>query len=479
MALEMRLSLKLTQQLVMTPQLQQAIKLLQLSRLELLDEVQQEMLENPVLEEAQENETPEDENSGVDAVEEPVPAQTSDDEVDDRPVTDIDWEAYLENYYSSEGDYYAAQEEEEAGFEQYTSKKTTLPEHLIWQLRLSNFTFDEEQVGIHIIGNIDENGYLRSTLEEIAQATDTQPEFVADTLDKVQKFDPIGIAARDLRECLLIQARHWEMNEGPIKKILNDHFGLLEKRDIKALARATKTPVEEVRQAIKVISGLEPKPGRAFSDDRAEYITPDIFVHKVGDEYVVVLNEDGLPKLKVSAYYRSVLKGEGKPGDLTKGYIREKLRSAMWLIKSIHQRQRTIYKVTKSIVAFQKGFFDKGVGALEPLILKDVANDIGMHESTVSRVTNNKYVHTPQGIYELKFFFNSCVGTTVGGSVAAESVKQKIQQIIANEIPEKPHSDQEIAKILLGMEIDIARRTVTKYRESMRILSSAKRKKCF
>lgn len=476
MALDMKQSLRLTQQLVMTPQLQQAIKLLQLSRLELVEAVQVEMLENPVLEEAHDGETADDEISGIDALAQDIIPPSS---IEEEPVSDINWETFLENYYNYDGEYYTRQDEEEAGFETYTSKKTTLPEHLIWQLRLSNFTFEEEQVGIHLIGNLDDDGYLRATLEEIAEGCGTDVKFVADVLAKVQKFDPVGVAARDLRECLLIQAEHWGLQGSLVEKILRDHFPLLERRDVKALAKVLKLSTEEIQHAIKIISGMEPRPGRAFSDEKIQYITPDIFVHKVGDEYVVVLNEDGLPKLRISAYYRSVLKGEGKQGELTRGYIREKLRSAMWLIKSIHQRQRTIYKVTKSIVKFQREFFDKGVGSLQPLILKDVANDISMHESTVSRVTTNKYVHTPQGIYELKFFFNSSVGTTEGGTVAAESVKQKISQLINQEDQDNPLSDQEITGLLREMYIDIARRTVTKYRESMNLLSSAKRKKCF
>lgn len=478
MALDMKQSLKLTQQLVMTPQLQQAIKLLQLSRLELVEAVQQELLENPVLEEVQEGETPEDEISGVDAIIEDFTSTTSDN--GDGPVTDIDWETFLDNYFSYDSDYYLHQEEEEdSNFESFISSKTTLAEHLIWQLRLSNFTLEEEQVGINIIGNLDDDGYLRASLEEIAQDTNTSAEFVAHVLAKVQKFDPIGIAARDLRECLLIQVNHWNLQNSIVEKIIRDHFNLLERRDIKGLAKVLKVSPEEVQQAMKIIAGMEPKPGRALSDERVQYITPDIFIHKVGDEYVVVLNEDGLPKLKISPYYRSLLRGEGDTSELTKGYVKEKLRCAMWLIKSIHQRQRTIYRVTKSIVKFQREFFEKGISALKPLVLKDVANDIGMHESTVSRVTTNKFAHTPQGIFELKFFFNSGIGTTEGGSIAAESVKQKILQLISNEDPANPLSDQQIAEILKGMDIDIARRTVTKYRESMNILSSSKRKKCY
>ena len=476
MALDMRQrqTLKLTQQLVMTPQLQQAIKLLQLSRMEMLETVQQEMIENPVLEETQDGEVTE-EVGGIDALGE----ELSKDNNEDGPVTDIDWETFLENYYYSyENDYYKPDHDEEASdFESFTSKKATLQDHLVWQLRMSNFTFEEEQVGIHIIGNLDEDGYLRILVEEIAKETETAPEFVLDVLKKVQNFDPVGVAARDLKECLFIQTQHLGIEGSLVESIVRDHFELIEKKDPKLIAKAVKCTEEEALEALKIILAMEPKPGRPFSDEKTQYIVPDIYIQKVGDEYVVVLNEDGLPRLRVSNYYRMLLQGRGKTSDLTKGYIQEKLRSAVWLIKSIHQRQRTIYKVAKSIVKFQGDFLDKGVEFLRPLALKDVAQDISMHESTVSRVTNNKYVHTPQGIYELKYFFNSSVSTTSGGEIAAESVKQKICQLIASEDPKKPLSDQVITRLLKDMGVAIARRTVSKYRESLCILSSTKRRR--
>jgi len=471
--LKQRQTLKLTQQLVMTPQLQQAIKLLQLSRMEMLEAVQQEMIENPVLEESQEADSPDDIN-GIDALDEGEMVSP----YEEGPATDIDWETFLENYYFTyDGDYYGAEEDEEHNIESFTSRKTTLQEHLVWQLRMSNFTLEEEQVGIHIIGNLDDDGYLRITPREKAAETGTSEEFVLATLKKVQNFDPVGVAARDLQECLLIQAEHLGLSGSVVEKLIKEHFHLIEKKDPRVIAKALKCAEEEAWEALKIILGMEPKPGRPFADEKVQYIIPDIYIHKVGDEYVVVLNEDGLPKLRVSNYYRKLLMGKGKTSDLTRGYIQEKLRSAVWLIKSIHQRQRTIYKVAKSIVKFQREFFDKGVEYLKPLALKDVAQDIGMHESTVSRVTNNKYVHTPQGIYELKFFFNSSVNTTTGGEIAAETVKQKICQLIAEEDPRKPRSDQEITRLLREMGVDIARRTVTKYRESMSILSSTKRRK--
>jgi RNA polymerase sigma-54 factor len=271
--------------------------------------------------------------------------------------------------------------------------------------------------------------------------------------------------------------RHLNADTPEIVAIIERHLKHLESKNYAVIAKDLKISIEEVVKAVKVISRLEPKPGRAYSGEEPQYITPDVYVHKMGDKYVTVLNDDGLSKLRISGMYRAALKN-GKAGE-AKEYIQEKLRSAVWLIRSIHQRQRTIYKVTESIVKFQRDFLDKGIAHLKPLILRDVAEDIGMHESTVSRVTTNKYVHTPQGIYELKFFFNSAINRTGGDEIASEAVKSHIKQIVAAEDARHPHSDQRIVEILKGQGIEIARRTVAKYREVLGILPSSKRKKYF
>ncbi len=283
-------------------------------------------------------------------------------------------------------------------------------------------------------------------------------------LKKVQEFDPIGVGARSLAECLLIQARHIGADDDLVVEIIKRHLANLEKKNYQAIARDLGQPLEEIYEAAKVIKEFDPKPGRQYTSDEPNYITPDVYVHKVGDKYFVVANDDGLPKLKISDFYRSALTGGPKARD----YIQDKLRTAQWLIRSIQQRQRTIIRVTESILKFQREFFDKGIAHLKPLILRDVAEDIGMHESTVSRVTTNKYVHTPQGIYELKFFFNSGISRTDGEDLASEAVKPKIKQIIGSESPKNPHSDQQIVELLKDQNIDIARRTVAKYREQLR-----------
>ena len=258
-----------------------------------------------------------------------------------------------------------------------------------------------------------------------------------------------------------------------------DHLKDLEDKKYENIAKKLGVSMDEVITAVSIIREFEPKPGRSYSDEETIYVSPDIYVFKVGDEYEIVLNEDGLPKLRINGYYKDVLSRKDSLPDNVKSYIQEKLKSAAWLIKSIHQRQRTIYKVTESIVKFQRDFFDKGITHLKPLVLREVAEDIQMHESTISRVTTNKYVYTPQGLFELKFFFNSAISSMDGDSVASESVKEHIRNIIKMENKEKPYSDQEIADILRKLNIRVARRTVAKYRESMRILPSRKRRKPF
>ena len=476
MAIELKQSLSLTQQLIMTPQLQQAIKLLQLSRLELLDTITEEMEINPVLEEqisgdSEEETRTEDTKDGV--------RESSSDlaevRVEECARDDVDWENYLSEYNTGwAGTPY--EEREAPPFENITSTKTSLNSHLMWQLNMSHLDAQQREIGVHIIGNLNEDGYLELPLEEISRMTGYPVDKVAETLAFIQNFDPVGVAARDTRESLLIQAKFHSLDGTLVERIITDHLKDLEVKKYDRIAKELSVPFEEVLRAVSIIQGLEPKPGRAYSEEETIYITPDIYVFKMGDEYQIVLNEDGLPKLRINSYYKDVLKSKNSLNENAREYIQEKLRSAAWLIKSIHQRQRTIYRVTESIVRFQKDFFDSGVTHLKPLVLRDVAEDIEMHESTVSRVTTNKYVYTPQGTFELKFFFNSSINSVEGDAVASESVKEHIRNIIKAENKRKPCSDQEIVRILKKMNINVARRTVAKYRESMAILPSRKRK---
>ncbi len=483
MALELRQQLRLTQQLVMTPQLQQAIKLLQLSQLELLDVINEEIVENPLLEEVQDEGTsPSTDDSGADQQVPATPPTADTAEV--KPVTveetareDIDWSNYLDEYSAPGPVYYEPEERETPEYENFLARRRSLIDHLQWQLLLSLPSETEERIGSAIIGNLNNDGYLQATAGEIAALTGDDISEVLRVLRKMQAFDPIGVCARDLKESLLIQIKYLGLEDSLVVHIIQNHFKHLENKNYKAIAHALGVSFDNVLAAVEIITGLEPKPGREFSDEEPQYISPDIFVYKMGDEFVIVLNEDGMPKLRVSAFYREALaKDEAFPSQ-TRDYIQGKLRSAVWLIRSIHQRQRTIYKVVESIVRYQQEFFEKGIGYLKPMVLRDVAEDIGMHESTVSRVTTNKYAHTPQGTYELKFFFNSSINRLYGEAIASASVKEKIRQIIGSEDPTKPFSDRKMVEILKASNINVARRTVAKYREMLGVLPSNKRKK--
>ncbi len=483
MAIELKQQLRLSQQLVMTPQLQQAIKLLQLSRLELLTTVQLELEQNPLLEEGLEleelpSEVADDEILGA-ASESETPAEGSDREANEEAdrLSDIDWERYRD---APSGASMAPirDDDERPGFEATATRRETLQDHLQWQLQLSSAFDDAERVAANwLVGNLDEDGFLRATVEDVARQSGVEAAVVEASLAKLQHCDPPGVAARDLRECLLLQLDALHVRDALVRRIVDLHITQLQKRDLRGIARETGATIEEVAIAADAIAALEPRPGRNFGGDDTIYITPDIYVYKVGEDFHIVLNEDGLPKLRINALYRDVLARSRKVEKDTRDYVQEKVRAAMWLIKSIHQRQRTIYKVMESIVRYQREFFEKGVSCLRPLNLRDVADDIGMHESTVSRVTTNKYAHTPQGIFELKYFFNSSINRVNGDAMASESVKERIRKIIASEDTRRPLSDQRIAEMLRTANIDIARRTVTKYREAMNILSSTQRRR--
>ncbi|MBT3181798.1 MAG: RNA polymerase factor sigma-54 [Deltaproteobacteria bacterium] len=489
MALELKQSLKLAQQLVVTPQLQQAIKLLQLSQMELSNLVQQELLENPVLEDrdgqpdeadsekqsnAEQHEKAKDEDRGHDHSMDEV--GTSEGEM--KEPSNFDWESYLDTYnapgYAAERE--ARSPDDAPTYENVMRQAESLHDHLLWQLHLSNLNEKEMQIGTEIIGNINEDGYLKVGCEELASKLGEEIDHIQFVLQRIQSFDPIGVAARDIQECLILQAKMLVEDSKLVEHVIQNYMLELEKHDYSTIAKKLEIDMDKAKGIAHVISELEPKPGRPFSQESPQYITPDVHVKKVGEEYIVILNEDGLPKLRVSNFYRRALMKGSDVGKHTKEYIQERMRAAMWLIKSIHQRQRTLYRVSKSIVKFQVDFFDKGIAHLKPLVLKDVAEDIEMHESTISRVTANKYMHTPRGIFELKFFFNSGIQKLEGGGVASEAVKLMIRKMIESENPKKPLSDREIVDKLKDNNIDIARRTVAKYREMLKILPSSRRR---
>ncbi len=490
MALDLRQSLRLTQQLLMTPQLQQAIKLLQLSRVELEQFVEAQLQENPVLEEGiqesseevaqSERETERTEEQAIS--EQMGEASNIVDSVGQEDSKEVDWEEFsrFQESLPPAPSYSVNRDTEAPNYENIITRSKTLQEHLMQQVGELDFSEDEKRIATVITGNVDEKGYLaNTTIEEIATAENVSVESVEGILDTVQRFDPPGVAARDLKECLLIQLRNGHFKNGIVEKIVENHLHDLENRNYQNISRILKIPIPKVIENVQIIAELEPIPGRPFGGDVVPYVVPDVYVFKLGEEWVVHLNEEGLPELKVSNFYTNMLNKSESKG-VEKNYIQEKLKSAVWLIKSIQQRQRTIYKVAECIVKRQKDFFDKGVEYLHPMILKDIAEDIGMHESTISRVTNNKFMHTTRGIVELKYFFNSSVTRADGGEdLASESVKRMIEEIIKGEDLKHPHSDQRIVEILEEKGIQLARRTVAKYREQLRILPSAKRKKYY
>jgi RNA polymerase sigma-54 factor len=475
MALELRQQLKLTQQLIMTPQLQMAIKLLQLSRLELLDTIRQELEENPALEEATEaageDQLPEREETAKDDS-----ADAQEVTIEEKINDDIDWSNYLDEYNTPGRIHFESEDRDTPKFEAFIARKESLKDHLLWQLLMTKPTKKEEEIASLIVGNLNKDGYLDVPIEEIARTGYVTPEQVEALLLKMQTFDPIGVCARNLSECLLIQARHLGFGDTIITDIIANHLTDLEKKNYKAICKALKISMDEVVSSVNIIKGLEPRPGREFSDDTPQYINPDIYVYKLENDFAIMLNDDGMPKLRVNSFYKnSISKGKKISGD-AETYIQDKMRSAAWLIKSIHQRQKTIYRVMDSILTFQREFFEKGIAYLKPMVLRDVAQDIQMHESTISRVTTNKYAYTPQGIFELKYFFNSSIKRGQGDTIASASVQEKIRQIILSENPKKPYSDDKISKLLKEENIHIARRTVAKYREMLRVLPSNKRK---
>lgn len=494
MALEIKQSLRLSQQLVITPQLQQAIKLLQLTRLELQTLVQQELVENPVLEETPDEPSEEEVAEEASQITEPAALvheakdqpteEVSSETKDFKEPSDFDWENYIGAYNTAEMTAPTTVKREVLSaedlptFENTATGKESLQDHLLWQLHMSNWDRDQVEIAEEIIGSINDDGYLSLSIAEMAEKAGVDPAQIEKVLKKVQGFDPIGVGARDLAECLSLQIDQLgdDLPKNYLRRIVSNHMNDLERKNYPAIAKACGLSEEKVAELVHVVSCLEPKPGRPYGGEAPQYIVPDVHVNKLIDDYIVTLNDEGLPRLQISSFYRNAMMQKKVP-EQTKDYIQNKLRSAVWLIKSIHQRQKTLYKVTSSIVKFQKEFFDKGPEALKPLILRDVAQDIGMHESTVSRVTTRKYAQTPRGLFELKYFFNTKMPLSTGESTTSESIKNEIKKLIDGEDPRKPYSDQEIVELLTGAKIQVARRTVAKYREMIGISSSSRRRR--
>ena len=484
MAIKMHQGLKQTQSLMITPQLQQAIKLLTLTHLEMTTLISQEMVENPMLEEMDgEVEAGSDEPTR-DEME--VQEATSDNftgpELIEGSRETFDWESYTDSFNSSSSSSpnmkEASSPDDMPSYENMVSKGQTLQEHLEWQLRMESLSSDELNFALDIIGNINDDGYLEVPFEEIlARHLAIERDQALGMLGLVQHLDPVGCGAQNLEECLGVQARMLPERSPLVELIIERNMQELEKKDYAKIAKDFGVSKDKVKDAEFIIMGLNPKPGRLVSADETQYVVPDIFVAEVGGEFVVQVNDEGVPRLRISNLYKSLIRS-GENNAEAKEFVQDKLRAAMWLIKSIENRQKTIYKVANSIVRTQQEFFKKGPAFLKPMILKDIANEIGMHESTVSRVTTNKFMHTPIGTFELKYFFNAGIGGKNGGiDIAGESLKLKIKEMVGNEDPKRPLSDQKISELLSTRDIVVARRTVAKYREMMGVAPSSKRKK--
>ncbi len=475
--MEQRLQLKLATKLVMTPNLQLAIRLLQLNRMELIEAVNTELQENPAfdLEAVSTDPVTAGNESTIHGSMETNQPESIDglSREEKKSLGEMDWDSYFDNGV----DYGHFQNEEKTPFayENIVHRSETLSEHLLWQLSLSRMSKNEQQIGILIIGNIDDDGYLKTSIDEIAQKSDSTTDEVEHVLGMIQEFDPVGVAARTLEECLILQVRNAEFEEHPLAEIIiRDHLPKIERNAYKEIAKAIQVSVEEIQSEADFIRTLEPKPGRAFGGSSPQYIQPDVYIYKVDDDYRIVLNDQGLPKLKINKLYQHY-KSE-TTDQKTKQYVEQKFRNALWLIKSVEQRQRTIYRVAESILKFQRSFFDKGIPELKPLVLRDVAEDIGMHESTVSRVSTNKYIHTPQGIFEIKFFFHSGLSSLNGEDISSIRVKEMIKNLILNENPRSPLSDRQIMQRIKEQGINIARRTIAKYREELKVPPSNRRR---
>ena len=562
--MQMKMQMKMSQQLIMTPQLQQAIKLLQLSRAELEELIEQTLIENPVLEEGIDMDTfpnkTEDSQETTETAESPEVVADTDDfetarenEPEKKDQDEIDWQQYIEQVEQfggyQERRYNVASEDEEGPSIEATAAQTeSLADHLVWQLDMLDLSKLEYLAGAHLIGNIDNDGFLVTSIRELLESQrdlydqivakhksgdlpdlpeidpdmldlkfqsgkptqkkknkkeepsdfveevnvlEEEPKktellsaacsFVENVLVKIQQFNPNGVGARSLQECLLIQLDILGESGNLCSRIVKNDMPLLESKDLKKIARRQKQDIEQVIEAYRLIMSLEPKPGREFiANPSHHYIIPDVYIYQKDHEYKVALNSAGMPRLRISNYYKDLSNTLEDDGSLTKDYILEKVKAGQWLLKSIEQRQKTIYRVTKSILRFQKEFFEKGIHYLRPLVLKDVAEDIDVHESTVSRITTNKYVHTPQGIFELKYFFTSGIDQGRGEAVSSKRIKDMIMQMVQKENLKSPYTDLQIADVLERKSgIKVARRTVAKYREALNILPSNKRKQLF
>ena len=490
MVLKQRLDQRQVQKLILAPALQQAIKLLPLTNLELIEIIDTELSENPVLEseeetiekttgEGAEEAEKEREEKGKEQEEKPVDLESEGVSETQKGDEDSEFESYFQEYFDDRFRSFFLEKKEALSLENIVSKGSSLWDHLNWQANLTFFDKKDKEIAQHIIGNINEDGYLAISVEEIAKTCRAPVEKVNDIREKIKGFDPVGAGSLDLKEALLAQIDYLQIKDEVACSIITDHLHLLEKSDYSHLAKVLGIPLSAVKCHMEIIKGLDPAPGRKYSQERTFYVVPDIIVTKEDDKLNIVLNNESLPRLRISSYYKKLLAQASKDNPDTYRFLKDKMKKAFWFLRSLDQRNQTIYKVAKYIVDKQKEFIEKGIEHIKPLTLIELAQEIGVHESTVGRVVANKYIMTPRGVFSLKYFFHKSLPGDFGEEISSLRIKERIKKLIDSEDRAKPLSDIEIGEVLARENLRVARRTVAKYRKQLRIQPSHIRKRKF
>ncbi|MBD3413152.1 MAG: RNA polymerase factor sigma-54 [Candidatus Aminicenantes bacterium] len=473
MALKQQLNQKQVQKMVLAPALQQAIKLLPLTNLEIIEVIDAELSENPMLEKKEEsvNEAQESQKEKE--------KDSDSDEKDELMETDEDkeFEAMYEQYFDNRFNSFSLEKKETPDYENFVSKEPSLWERLDWQANMTFFDSKEKEIAEYIIGNIDEDGYLVTSLEDISDSVDASPDKVDKVRKKIMKFDPMGVGSLSLKEALLVQLDILKINKRNLRKIINDHLDLLEESRYEKLAKVLDIPLSQVKELMEEIKRLNPKPGRKYTQERTDYIVPDIIVEKQDDHYTIKVNSEGIPSLKINKFYRKLISRASKENPEAYEFLKTKLKKAFWFLRSLDQRNNTIHKVADFIVDKQKDFIEQGLDCIKPLTLIELADEIGVHESTVGRVVANKHMMTPRGVFPLKYFFHKALSGDSGEEVSTLRIKEKMKQLVDHEDKKNPLSDVEISDVLAKEDFNIARRTVAKYRKQLNIPPSHIRKR--
>ncbi len=490
MTLKLRLEHRQVQRLILAPALQQAIKLLPLTNLELIEIIDSELSENPMLEceeeTAEKNIVEKTEGKEKDKEgKEKEKLETREDQEEESSMEsqgeaeDSEFESYFQEYFDDGFRPYFSEKKEALSLENIVSKSPSLWDHLNWQANLTFFDSEDKEIAQYIIGNINEDGYLTVSVEELSKTCDASVEKINEIREKIKNFDPVGIGSLDLKETLLAQMDYFQVQDEITHEIIDQYLHLLEKSDYSHLAKLLGIPLSDVKHHIEVIKGLNPSPGRKYSEGKTSYVVPDIIVSKEGDELKIVLNNEGLPRLRINSYYKKLLSQAAKDNPDTYRFLKDKMKKAFWFLRSLDQRNQTVYKVAKYIVEKQENFLEKGIEFIKPLTLMELAQEIGVHESTVGRVVTNKYIMTPRGVFSLKYFFHKSLSGDFGEEISSLRIKEKIKKLIETEDKRNPLSDIELGDMLARENLKIARRTVAKYRKQLKIPPSHIRKRRF